>query len=471
MADLPIEVWHLIFDHLKLADLSSCAPVSKAVYLAVKSYRIREIAFTGRVYEWFHYATPTIDHKHRIDYSMTSILKRSSFDFNNLKRLKIGRASAIDLGVINKFTRLEELDIDLADYENEKSSTLSLANLKVLYLFVPASIPYVELDTPRLTNLYTFDLRKLEFLHTDSVRCIHTYYDGGKLSMFSNLEYLTLTDCYNQLDFSYNSRRFDEFCITALKKLKEIHFYYVYTYHRKENMSVIKRMVEKLLASGRPDLKMFWMNVRMTDLSLLNGFKHTWEDADSLLAFQLKHYEMLKEKDQFFWSYEFNSSMRKLSQAGFKLKGEEFITKLLAKNSFRRIDVNGRVEKRELLLEIIARSPDNFYLRFQKSGLDQSFFDQMADTVRLNGIPLRQLQVNTTSALNFDFLSGLRDLELFKTEQSLPAELIPKLSRLPVLIIIEFASGKYKLERTSTGTFWLHGESLNWNLGLLAGNL
>ena len=470
MADLPIELWHLIFDHLELADLPSCALVNKAVYLAVKEYRIHEIAFTRRVYEWFHYATPTIDHKHRIDFTMASILKRSSFNFDYLRRLKIGRSSAIDLGVINKFTRLEELDLDLANYKNEKSSTLSLANLNVLYLFVPASIPYVELDTPRLANVYTFDLRKLEFLYPDSVRCIHTYYDGGKLPMFRSLEYLTLTDCYNQMDFSYNSRRFDEFCITALKKLKEIHFYYLYTYHRKENMSVIKRMTEKLLALGRPDLKMFWMNVRMTDLSLLSEYKHTWEDAESFLAFQLKHYEILKEKDQF-WPYEFNSSMRKLSKAGFKLKGEDFITKLLTKNSFRRIEVNGKVEERELLLEIIARSSDLFYLRFHSSGLDQSFFDQMADTVRLNGIPLRQLHVESSSALNFDFVSGLHDLELFKTDQSLPAELIPKLTRLSLLTKIEFASGQYKLERTSTGTFWLHGESLNWNLGLLAGNL
>ena len=93
-------------------------------------------------------------------------------------------------------------------------------------------------------------------------------------------------------------------------------------------------------------------------------------------------------------------------------------------------------------------------------------------SVQISSNQFKSVQiVNATSALNFDFVCGLRDLEWFKTNQSLPPELIPKLSGLPVLIKIEFASGKYKLERTSTGTFWLHGESLNWNLGLLAGNL
>ena len=67
MAELPIELWHLIFDRLELPDLSSCAQVCKSVYLVVKAYRIREIAFTGRVHEWFHYTTIT-NHKHRVDF-------------------------------------------------------------------------------------------------------------------------------------------------------------------------------------------------------------------------------------------------------------------------------------------------------------------------------------------------------------------------------------------------------------------
>ena len=41
-----------------------------------------------------------------------------------------------DLNEINRFIHLDELDIDLKNYKNEKSRTLSLANLKVLYAFV-----------------------------------------------------------------------------------------------------------------------------------------------------------------------------------------------------------------------------------------------------------------------------------------------------------------------------------------------
>ena len=93
MADLPIELWHSIFDRLQLTDLSSCAQVCKGFYLVVKEYRIREIAFTRRVHQWFHLTTPT-NHKHRVDFTKAFILKVSSFNFDYLKRLKIGRWSS-----------------------------------------------------------------------------------------------------------------------------------------------------------------------------------------------------------------------------------------------------------------------------------------------------------------------------------------------------------------------------------------
>ena len=465
MAELPIELWHLIFDHLQLADLSSCARVSKAVYVAMKSYRIREIAFTGRVYEWFHHSTPITDHKYRIDYSLASILKRSSFDFDFLKRLKIGRSSAIDdLEEINKFTGLEELDIDLKNYKNEKSRTLSLANLKVLYLFVPGRLSYVELDTPQLEKLYTFSLKMLEFIYPESIQCLHTFVHSGKLSMFRHLEYLAFTDHYNLQDYqsSYDSRGFRDFSVTNLKKLKEIDFFYHSYEFRVKNMSVFKKIIANLLALGRPDLKVFWFHVQMTDSHLLTKYERMDQSVGSLLAFQLKHYDKLKKKAHFFWSYGFNGSMKKLSIAGFRplLRSEEFLSKLLGKFSFRRIDVLGQVEEREFLLELIARSPDLYYLLFENSGLDQSFFDQMA--VRLSDTPLRQLRCKASSStLNFDFVSGFRDLELFETDQPLSAELISKLLRLPLLTKIEFASAKYKIERMPTGKFYLHGDSLS----------
>ena len=32
MVDLPVELWHTIFDHLELTSLSSCALVSRTLY-------------------------------------------------------------------------------------------------------------------------------------------------------------------------------------------------------------------------------------------------------------------------------------------------------------------------------------------------------------------------------------------------------------------------------------------------------
>ena len=441
-----------------MIDLSSCARVSTAFYLTVKEYRIREIAFTGRVYRWFHYSTPITDHKYRMDYSLASILKRSSFDFDFLKRLKIGRSSVIDdLDMINKFTRLEELDIDLKNYGDEKSRILSLANLKVLYLFMPESIPYLELKTPSLTKVYTFNLKMLEFANPESVQCIHTFFHSGKLSMFRNLEYLTFTDCYNELNFysSYDSQKFNEcsFSLLSLEKLKEVEFDYHSNEYGVKNMSVFKKITANLLTLGRPNLKVFWYGVQVTDLNLLNEYELAMETVGSVVAFQLQHYEMLKEKIDFIWSYGFNGSMNILPKAGFNLRSEEFISKFLAKYSFRRIDVIGKVEEREFLLELIARSPDLFVLSFENSGLDQSFFNQMA--VQLNGTPLRQLRLEGCSngVKNFDFVSGFRDLELFETDQPLPTELITKLFKLPMMTEIKFAFDEFSMKLFESGDY------------------
>ena len=468
MVDLPIELWHLIFDHLQLVDLSACAQVSKAVYLVVKSYRIREIAFTRGVHEWFHYTTPIANHKHRVDYSMASIMKRSSFKFNYLKRLKIGRRSAIDLDVINRFTRLEELDIDLKNYKNEQNRTISLANLKVLYLFVPYGILYVKLKTPKLVKVCTFSLKMLRFVYPESVRCIHTFFRGGKLSKFPNLEYLILTDHYNQLDYYTSFEIFDLFSVTALKKFKEVDFYYTCAQYRKKNMSNFKRMVGNLLALERPDLKVFWLHVQVTNSNLLTEYEHTLESVGSLVAFQLQNYEKLKEKIEFIGDYDFNWQTNQLLRVGLNPRSEELVSKLLARRSFRKIAVTGKVRERELLLKLIARSLNLSSLEFQNSGLDQSFFDRMADSIRLNAIPLRSLRLknfyhSSSELLNFDFVSKLPDLELFETDQQLPNELISKLLTLPMLAEIKCTSGGIakRIKRLSTNRFLLNEETLS----------
>ena len=469
MAELPIEMWHLIFDHLQLADLSSCARVSKAVYFAVKAYRIREIAFTGRVHEWFH-STPTIDHKHRVDYSLASILKLSSFDFDYLKRLKIGRSSAIHLDDINRFVHLEELDISLKN--NWKTRHLSLASLKVLYVSVPSDIPYVKLDTPSLKKVHTYSLEKLEFIHPESVQCIHTFVHSGKLSTFSNLEYLNITNYYNQDDFSssYASRfssykrhnyatRFEQFSLIALEKLKEIDF----NYHDDGVMKIgnFRETIANLLALDRPDLKVFWQNVQVTDPSLLTEYERTINNTGSLLVFQLQHYEMLKENEVFLDF--FNDSIRVLTRAGFNPRSDEFLSKLLAKFSFRRIRMTYYIEEQELLLKLIARSPSLLSLSFPDTDLGQSFFERVADTIRLNAIPLQILDIRNCTILNFEFVLRFRDLLCFRTDQQLPGRLVSKLFKLPMLTEIQFTFGRSVtiIGRVSPSRFLLNGEPLS----------
>ena len=89
----------------------------------------------------------------------------------------------------------------------------------------------------------------------------------------------------------------------------------------------------------------------------------------------------------------------------------------------------------------------------------------MADIVQLNAIPLQQLQVKGTSneSLNFDFVSTLRDLEWFETDQELSSALVGKLLGLPSMAEIKCSSGGIikKIETLSTNWFRLDGETLS----------
>ena len=205
--------------------------------------------------------------------------------------------------------------------------------------------------------------------------------------------------------------------------------------------------------------------MQVTDPNLLNEYERMYENLGSVPAFQLQHYDKLKEKSELFLDFEFNSSIRKLSRAGFNPRSEGFTSKLLTKFCLRWIRVVDGLEERELLLDLISRLPNLFALEFWTCGLDESFFERMADTVRRNAIPLQQLEIDATlnDSLNFEFLFKLRHLERFETDQLLPNELILRLFELPMLSSVQFCYVKTteKIHRLSTNRFRLNGETLS----------
>lgn len=462
--DLPIEMWHSIFDHLSvLADLVACSRVDKKLYFAVKEYRIPEIAFIRPLTSGsnlFH-SGPT-NHQYRVDLRKVSILKNPPFNFDYLKSLKIGQSnipkppSLID--DINRFVHLEELD--LVNYELEKTRILSLANLRVLYvehLWVYRD-DCLKLNTPRLAKVCTSGLNSLDFLYAESVRCIHTFFSHGeKLSTFPNLEYLTFTDSYISLGPLF---RFQTISLSTLKKLKEIDFYHHDHVFRERNLEIFKEMIAILLAKRQPNLKVFWFGV---PIDLLTESERLINSANSEFAFQIQNYEKLKDQVEIVRPLEFNKTMNMLLNAGLNPRSEEFTAKFLAKFPFERIVATGKVKYPELLLELIAKSPSLWSLRFHNSNLGQSFFDRMVEIVRLKSVPLRQLSVKGSSndIRNFEFVCRLLDLELFGTDQKLPNELVSKLLKLPRLKLINLfiEKIKHKIEPMSRSEFRLDGRA------------
>ena len=302
-------------------------------------------------------------------------------------------------------------------------------------------LPY--LDTPRLAEVYTFSLKRLEFFYLESVRCIHTFCHSGKLSTFRNLEYLLFTD-YNVLDYvhyPHTSNRFEEFSVGALRKLKEIDFFYHYkTDFDVRNLSTFEKIIQTVLKLNRSELKVFWQNVQVTDLNLLFEYANWMANGRRLLPFQLHNYQNLKNEPLFHLEIRFNTLMAKLQETVFNLSSEDFAAKFCAKFSLFRLILIGRVEYPELLMELIARSPNLIVLQFSNSGLEQEFFDRLPEILERNHIPLERLE----------------------TDQQLSAITISKLFRLPSLTKIAFFSGYFgkrsKVKRMPSNRFCLNGK-------------
>lgn len=461
MADLPIEMWHLIFDYFEdLADISACARVDKSLYSAVKSYRIREIAITFPLHYIClkHYQPDPTNHRYQIIYREASILKRSSLNLEHLKRLKICRFADFDLNDVNRFVHLEELDIDLSSYGWLNTRTLSLYNLRVLYVFMYKEpfpwwnwFPYLRLNTRRLTKVCMFNLDKLDFLYPESLRCIETFYQVEKLSKFSNLQYLTFTSRYNPmiqwdiLDF----QRFQELNVSNLNKLKEIDFHYDYYPFRSVRIWFVfdlwrlRRIIGDLAMLDRPDLKVFWFGVHVTpDRRLPFEFGGIMRNVDMRVEFQLRNHKRLKRQVEPLQHYEFSKWVRVLENAGLDPRSDDIASRVLPKLSFKEISVRSRVFYPELLLQLIAESPGLWSLKFQNSLLDQSFFDRMAEIIQRKSIPLQIFRFfGHYNGLNdFEFLRKLRDLVMLETDQKLSNELVLKLLESHRLDVFRFHS-------------------------------
>ena len=442
------ELWHLIFEKLELTDLSACAQVSKKFNLLVKDYRIKGISFTrGTDFNWFHYYRSSFEPQAvSVYYSKSSVLKKSLFNFDHLKYLKVGRWSSFDLSDVNKLTSLEDLDIDLKNYEGEESLTLSLPNLTMLCVFISNQIPFLELNTPRLSNIHTFRLEKLEFVYPKSVQQISTFSHGGNLSaLFPNLEYLTLTDFYSLLDFDESNEleSFKDFSLTTLKNLKFISFNNNSKVYIKKNIIIIKNFIQKVLNMQRPNLAVFWQEVQVTYPNMLTEYQNMLDNNQEWIVFHIKHYE--KHRYTNIPSiFVFDSLIKGLQEAGFDLRSKYLALEFWAMFCLGELRVVDRVNEPELLTEFIVKSPNLSTLRFNDSGLDLLFFRRLIELIETKNIPLKLLEI----------------------DQQLPSDLIMKLLSLPKLKAILFSADKTTIERLSPNRFQMDGKSFDLH-GLL----
>lgn len=196
-----------VFKQLELLDLLKCRLVCRDWKNLVSKVMIEELVldcgqikldepiifskFINRT-KWFKIRTP---YKNVIKTKNNSSLDTlsSMFDLINLKRLRINSPidyNAFEIGNLNKFTNLEQLEIGY--YNRQSSAQLYLPNLKTFY-FRSNSIGSLQVNSNTLEILSCTDLNQIKLKQPETIKYLEIdHFKENDLADFKNVEYLQI---------------------------------------------------------------------------------------------------------------------------------------------------------------------------------------------------------------------------------------------------------------------------------------
>lgn len=393
LKDLPYLIFHsFIFKNLDLDDIWTFRLVCKKFYSITKAYNISELIINNPRFcdhaHWFSTTKP-FSPLDQFDYLKPDLLTNPAKNLINLKYLRIYEFNGMELKVLNKFTKLQILEIktlDLTSYDR-----LQLPNLKSLS--IQSMIRFGEsydlvIDTPSLHSLNleisTYFDNIVILKNCSSVKYLRVGYWDDKILRFQNLEHLEIHGKVFYKD------------IIRLKNLKKLKIVIGYSNYELEQLSQFKKRNIELVVNG----------VRMKEININEELRNIFNGESQRLTFQLNNYNNLEDDLYFLKSFSQDELERLLTN---------YQPDLPAKfSNIQHLYISKKMEKANEFAQFLSGCYNLHRLNIVRSSLDQEFYNQLTIMKSLYALEIDE-SMNGFN-LNFEFLNKLPYLREFCTD-------------------------------------------------------
>ena len=478
MDELPMELYEEIFDNLHLIDLARLRRVCKRLRSAVKEYRIRELVISspelaedtficadGGVHQnsmiirprKLKRTIPYLIHKissknslfdpyhfyhsalcKKVDYSTFSayelflrsgqfnvhFLKSLTFNYSDMKENARYPARYIEFDEVNKLLLLERLEInfDYCKLFDSNFGKLSLPNLRTLLLNYNNDRYFfkLEVEAPKCEGFHlktgfapgTNPYLRVHFGDPHSVKylSLHKYNESSQI--FKNIEFLQISESH-----FIDKRTFAAF--PHLKSLKILKHY-----------SLEEGLEELFELCRQHNVRLVFHGIQLNDSSDLDAFEENDFKTDELcfkpnyatLSRLLDHYERLEDDLNFVTEIVVTERAAPAVYRLLEADASRFLRKFSNLIYIRSVT---RIERPELLLQLLTSCNCLMTLHIENSGLPQPWFEQLT-----NIRTLVRLKVKEETKVDLSFVCKMRRLDNLTTNHHVDLKQEIKLDEL-----------------------------------------
>lgn len=447
--DLPAEMISELFKQLNLKDLAACSVVNKSWYKIYSDFKVTSLAafqYPDRLRKWC-YPDRNIEDKELCKAAIFFRLANKPL-LSNLKHLFLcGYGPRIDLNMLNRFTHLVRLEIDI---RIEKPINFNLPKLKVLafhQLNMQSSLsvdcPALEVLVYREGPLMIENRTLLEVKQPETIRVLDSDLFGSvRLAKFKNV------NCLIARGFQMIGK--DN--LQSLPKLKEFHFklcienLFATHFNQIGTLNRIKRKLTKFMDDVRvskgDDFKFRFVgfpltktlldqidfNVKLVERHFVSGSSGYFEEVTNEYIY-LKNYHLIDPDASldFINRLDYNcviDIMAKKIPIGFLKK----LTGLFE------VKTKGAIQDANHFLSFLQSVGSLKSLSLDRSQLGQEFYDQLPKSAHsLVNLTLigdrRNIRGDRDLELNFEFVDQLSNLDKLVIYQTLSIESFTSLVR------------------------------------------
>ena len=422
LCDLPPEIIQEILFNLSIDDLLVCRTVSKLFKDNVDHLRIDELLVSNLsardlpiTLKWPGSNAEVNCHRcfsssFFLHYKSWPVLLQSIL--SKLKKLFIGNSLDFDSNrffeipsdvlydTFRSFKQLEVLQLNLSDIHSANVQTLSLPNLKILSIFIYKFKPPLIFDTPKLERLkFSSQLseNKFKFVHTAKVTWLECGSYEYFASIFPNLVHLKCKHiCDGELTGQLKEMLF------KLPNLKQIHLD-----GPRSAFYELRRLKREL----NVNLKIYYQEIEFDDEIPAN---HTGGHIiQSNVMNYVENYSKVADELEHKW-IKYNFLEQHFGNLPAGLAG-----KFIYLSEFY---IDGAIRNQNQL-EVFLNELTSFdVLKIRSSKLAQNFYTNLPVYCPLVKV-LFIYEEDENYKLNFEFVLKMSNLQRFRTNQAIPADL------------------------------------------------